>query len=57
MLLQRIEQTKFSYMRMMSAFHVSKALEEAGYSNVKLYFGSWSDWISYEENAVETVDE
>ena len=30
------------------------ALEEAGYSNVKLYSGSWSDWISYEENAVAT---
>ena len=28
------------------------ALEEAGFSNVKLYSGSWSDWISYEENAV-----
>ncbi|MCG7376102.1 sulfurtransferase [Paenibacillus sp. ACRSA] len=28
------------------------ALEEAGYTNVKLYSGSWSDWISYEENAV-----
>lgn len=32
------------------------ALEEAGFSNVKLYSGSWSDWISYEENAVETGD-
>ncbi|MDR6718279.1 sulfurtransferase [Paenibacillus sp. 2003] len=30
------------------------ALEEAGYSNVKLYAGSWSDWISYEENPVAT---
>ncbi|MGP3784288.1 hypothetical protein B2I21_35840 [Chryseobacterium mucoviscidosis] len=30
------------------------ALEEAGYSNVKLYSGSWSDWISYEENPVAT---
>jgi len=28
------------------------ALNEAGYTNVKLYSGSWSDWISYEENAV-----
>lgn len=33
------------------------ALEVADYTNVKLYSGSWSDWISYEENAVETVDE
>lgn len=32
------------------------ALEEAGFSNVKLYSGSWSDWISYEENAVATVE-
>ncbi|MEE6451914.1 sulfurtransferase [Gottfriedia acidiceleris] len=27
-------------------------LVEAGYTNVKLYPGSFSDWISYEENAV-----
>src|SRR5690554_3791741 len=30
------------------------ALDEAGYSNVKLYLGSWSDWISYSENPVAT---
>ncbi|KIL44153.1 sulfurtransferase [Jeotgalibacillus soli] len=30
------------------------ALEEAGYTNVKLYPGSYSDWISYEENEIET---
>lgn len=30
------------------------ALDEAGYTNVKLYVGSWSDWISYEENLVAT---
>jgi thiosulfate/3-mercaptopyruvate sulfurtransferase len=28
------------------------ALREAGYENVKLYAGSWSDWISYEGNTV-----
>lgn len=33
------------------------ALEAAGYSNVKLYAGSWSDWISYEENPVATGEE
>lgn len=33
------------------------ALEEAGYSNVKLYAGSWSDWISYPENPVATETE
>ncbi|WP_340399024.1 sulfurtransferase [Paenibacillus sp. FSL H8-0079] len=33
------------------------ALEEAGFSNVKLYSGSWSDWISYEENQVATGTE
>ena len=32
------------------------ALREAGYENVKLYAGSWSDWISYSENPVATVD-
>ncbi len=29
------------------------ALQVAGFKNVKLYGGSWSDWISYEENPVE----
>ncbi|MCL6586488.1 MAG: sulfurtransferase [Anoxybacillus sp.] len=28
------------------------ALSEAGYSNVQLYVGSWSDWISYPENPI-----
>lgn len=28
------------------------ALEEAGFENVKLYGGSWSDWISYPDNPV-----
>lgn len=30
------------------------ALKKAGFRNVKLYAGSWSDWISYEENPVAT---
>lgn len=30
------------------------ALGKAGYKNVKLYAGSWSDWISYEGNRVAT---
>jgi len=33
------------------------ALEAAGFTNVKLYAGSWSDWISYSENPVVTGDE
>ncbi|QGQ99361.1 sulfurtransferase [Paenibacillus psychroresistens] len=33
------------------------ALKEAGFDNVKLYAGSWSDWISYEENPVATGEE
>ena len=33
------------------------ALKEAGYKNVKLYSGSWSDWISYEENPVATGED
>lgn len=30
------------------------ALKEAGFTNVKLYAGSYSDWVSYDENEVET---
>ncbi|MEK4431758.1 sulfurtransferase [Paenibacillus sp. FSL M7-0802] len=33
------------------------ALNEAGFSKVRLYPGSWSDWISYEENPVATGEE
>jgi thiosulfate/3-mercaptopyruvate sulfurtransferase len=33
------------------------ALEEAGFLNVKLYAGSWSDWISYEGNLVAVGEE
>jgi len=33
------------------------ALQEAGFPNVKLYLGSWSDWVSYEENPVATGGE
>ncbi|WP_066174016.1 sulfurtransferase [Bacillus marinisedimentorum] len=28
------------------------ALSESGYTNVKLYPGSWSDWCSYEDNPI-----
>jgi thiosulfate/3-mercaptopyruvate sulfurtransferase len=33
------------------------ALQEAGFSRVRLYAGSWSDWISYSENPVAVGDE
>ncbi|TJY39566.1 sulfurtransferase [Cohnella pontilimi] len=33
------------------------ALDEAGFRNVKLYAGSWSDWISYRENPVAVGEE
>jgi thiosulfate/3-mercaptopyruvate sulfurtransferase len=33
------------------------ALTEAGFTNVKLYSGSWSDWVSYKENPVATWEE
>ncbi|PRZ17273.1 thiosulfate/3-mercaptopyruvate sulfurtransferase [Laceyella sediminis] len=33
------------------------ALMEAGYQQVKLYAGSWSDWISHQNNPVATGDE
>ncbi|MEC0244936.1 sulfurtransferase [Paenibacillus chitinolyticus] len=33
------------------------ALEEAGIPGVKLYAGSWSDWVSYADNPVATGDE
>ncbi|NBI27714.1 sulfurtransferase [Chengkuizengella marina] len=29
-------------------------LKEVGYENVKLYLGSWSDWITYNDNPVST---
>jgi thiosulfate/3-mercaptopyruvate sulfurtransferase len=32
-------------------------LEEAGFRNVRLYAGSWSDWISYSENPVAKGEE
>lgn len=33
------------------------ALEAAGFTRVKLYAGSWSDWISYEGNPIATGEE
>ncbi len=36
-----------------SANHTLIALEEAGITGAKLYAGSWSDWVSYEENPTE----
>lgn len=32
-------------------------LKKAGFTNVKLYPGSFSDWISYKENEVETKEQ
>ncbi|MBW4080876.1 sulfurtransferase [Paenibacillus sp. S150] len=32
------------------------ALEKAGFKNVRLYAGSWSDWSSYPQNPVATGD-
>ncbi|WP_025950309.1 sulfurtransferase [Geobacillus thermocatenulatus] len=32
------------------------ALHEAGYHNVRLYVGSFSDWISYPDHPIETGD-
>lgn len=33
------------------------ALAEAGRPDAKLYLGSWSDWISYDENPIATGEE
>ncbi|MCL6459983.1 MAG: sulfurtransferase [Gorillibacterium sp.] len=33
------------------------ALKDAGYPNVKLYAGSWSDWITYEHAPIATGEE
>ncbi|WP_282942472.1 sulfurtransferase [Paenibacillus sp. RC67] len=33
------------------------ALKEAGFNNVRLYPGSWSDWISYKDNPIATGNE
>jgi thiosulfate/3-mercaptopyruvate sulfurtransferase len=32
------------------------ALKEAGYTNVRLYAGSWSDWISYPDHPIATEE-
>lgn len=40
-----------------SATHNILALEEAGIKNVKLYAGSWSDWVSYDDYPIATDDE
>ncbi|NLP51006.1 sulfurtransferase [Bacillus sp. RO1] len=32
------------------------ALKEAGFEKVKLYAGSWSDWISYTDNPVSKIN-
>jgi thiosulfate/3-mercaptopyruvate sulfurtransferase len=40
-----------------SAAHDVLAMEEAGYSGVRLYHGSWSDWCSYPDAPVETGGE
>lgn len=32
------------------------ALHQAGFTNVKLYPGSYSDWVSYDENEIELGD-
>lgn len=39
-----------------SAIHNIIALDEAGIGKVKLYAGSWSDWVSYQDNPVATVE-
>jgi len=33
------------------------SLKEAGYTNIRLYAGSWSDWISYEDGDIATGSE
>lgn len=33
------------------------ALEQAGFTSVRLYAGSWSDWISYGDNPIGTGEE
>ncbi len=33
------------------------ALTQIGFQNVKLYPGSWSDWVSYEEHPIATGEE
>lgn len=40
-----------------SANHNFIALEEAGFKNIKLYGGSWSDWSSYQDNPIATGEE
>ncbi len=37
-----------------TACHNQLVLDGLGYKNLKLYIGSWSDWISYPDNPIET---
>ena len=36
-----------------TACHNFLVLDSLGYKNLKLYIGSWSDWVSYPENPIE----
>jgi len=37
-----------------TACHNFLVLDSLGYKNLKLYIGSWSDWVSYPDNPIET---
>ena len=37
-----------------TATHNILALEEVGFTSAKLYVGSWSDWVSYDDAPVAT---
>lgn len=37
-----------------TACHNYLVLDSLGYKNLKLYIGSWSDWVSYPDNPIET---
>jgi len=37
-----------------TACHNFLVLASLGYKNLKLYLGSWSDWVSYPDNPIET---
>ncbi len=49
---RKIRKQLYIVVLVLQPVQISIALKLAGFQNVKLYAGSWSDWISYPENQI-----